>query len=70
MRKTYPILFVLIFIMEAAVAAKPTAPEGLVAEPLSGTSVKLTWTDQADNEDRYELSRSDDGETWNVIAGD
>lgn len=36
---------------------KPAAPTGLAAAALSGTQVRLTWTDNADNEQNYRVER-------------
>jgi len=41
----------------AAPTAIPTAPSNLVAQAVNGTTVKLTWVDNADNEDGYRLYR-------------
>jgi ELWxxDGT repeat protein len=46
----------------------PAAPNGLVAEATSGTEIRLAWTDNADNEDRFLLVRSL-SPTFDVIDG-
>lgn len=33
----------------------PAAPSGLTATPISQTRIDLTWTDNSDNEDRFEI---------------
>ncbi|MBN1669921.1 MAG: fibronectin type III domain-containing protein [Kiritimatiellae bacterium] len=46
-------------------AGLPAAPSGLAATVLSATEVRLTWTDNADNEDLYKVYRSPDpGSGW------
>jgi len=40
---------------------KPAAPTGLVATPLSGTQIRLTWADNSTNEDSFRIDRSADG---------
>jgi titin len=35
----------------------PTAPSSLVAATTTGTSIRLTWTDNADNEEGYQVER-------------
>ncbi len=37
----------------------PVAPSGLAATAVSSSSIALTWTDNADNEDGFELQRAD-----------
>jgi hypothetical protein len=45
--------------------AIPVAPSALTATALSTTDIRLTWTDNADNEWNFKLERSDDGgATW------
>ncbi len=41
----------------SATTAVPTSPSGLTATTLSGTLIQLTWTDNAFNENVYELER-------------
>ncbi len=40
----------------------PVAPSGLAATAVSSSSIALTWTDNADNEDGFELQRADAAE--------
>ncbi len=50
-------------------ALPPAAPSGLVASPFSATSIGLTWLDNADNEDDFEIQYSDNGGAgWNPLA--
>jgi len=42
----------------------PSAPSGLIASPLSGGRIQLTWTDNSANEDQFRIERSIDGSTW------
>ena len=39
----------------------PNAPENLLASPVSNTQIKLTWNDQAANEDSFRIERSTAG---------
>ncbi len=52
----------------ATTVSAPAGPSNLVATPLSGTEIRLTWTDNATNETGYSIERSTDGTTWNAIA--
>jgi uncharacterized protein YkwD/fibronectin type 3 domain-containing protein len=47
----------------------PAAPTGLVATPVSATSILLTWTDRATNETAYKVERSTDGKTFYPVLG-
>jgi len=47
---------------------KPAPPSNLVATALSSTQVRLTWTDNANNENAFKLYRSLDGITFTEIA--
>jgi hypothetical protein len=42
----------------------PTAPSGLGASAVSSTRVDLAWTDNASNEDGFQVERSTDGTTF------
>jgi hypothetical protein len=44
------------------------APTGLVAVGVSGTQIRLAWTDNAANESGYRVERSRDGVNWSVLA--
>ncbi len=46
----------------------PAAPAGLTARTVSASSIALAWTDNADNEQAYEVERSPDGLAWQQIA--
>jgi acid phosphatase type 7 len=46
----------------------PSAPVGLVATAQSRTEILLEWTDGSTNEGGFTLERSDDGETWALVA--
>ncbi|VUD47626.1 Alkaline phosphatase [Thalassocella blandensis] len=45
----------------------PTAPSNLQANTLSKEAIALQWTDNADNETRFNIERSIDGSTWALI---
>jgi titin len=47
---------------------KPNTPTNLVATPLSATQIRLTWTDNAANEDGFKLYRSTDGVNYTQIS--
>lgn len=47
--------------------AVPTAPSGITLTVLSTTSIKAAWTDNANNEDFYNVYRSLDGTTYAVV---
>lgn len=47
--------------------AVPTAPSGFTLTVLSTTSIKLNWTDNATNEDYYQVQRSLDGTTYAIV---
>lgn len=42
----------------------PNAPTDLIVDILSATSVRLTWTDNASNENGFRIQRSTDGSSW------
>jgi predicted phosphodiesterase len=46
----------------------PAAPSNLVATALSSTQVRLTWTDNSNNENAFKLYRSLNGTTFTEIA--
>jgi hypothetical protein len=53
----------------ATTQAAPAAPSGLSAVLASATSIKLSWTDHASNEQGFKLERStDDGLTWPTVT--
>lgn len=46
----------------------PVAPGDLTAEALTSDTVELSWADNSDNEDGFEVGRSNDGgATWSVV---
>ena len=45
----------------------PSTPEGLSGNASPG-QIALSWTDTADNETRYKVQRSDDGNIWSLLA--
>jgi 2',3'-cyclic-nucleotide 2'-phosphodiesterase (5'-nucleotidase family) len=42
----------------------PSAPTNLVATAISSTEIRLTWTDNSNNEKAFKLYRSLDGSTF------
>jgi hypothetical protein len=48
--------------------ATPLGPTNLVAQALTSTSIKLTWTDNATNETGYRIERSLDGSSWTQLV--
>ncbi|CAG0942222.1 endoglucanase [Candidatus Brocadiaceae bacterium] len=46
----------------------PAAPGNLSATVISSTSVELSWTDNADNEDGFKIERSTNGVNFSQIA--
>ena len=52
----------------APATTKPAAPSSLAAVALSGTQIKLTWTDNASNETGFRVYRSLDGVTFAEVA--
>lgn len=52
-----------------AATARPAAPSGTVARPISSSTIGFYWTDNATNAEGFRVERSlDDGASW-VIAG-
>lgn len=53
----------------SATTAAPVAPSGLTASTLSGTLIRLTWTDNASNELNYQVERcaSADCPTFSLV---
>ncbi|OJW22507.1 MAG: hypothetical protein BGO49_00540, partial [Planctomycetales bacterium 71-10] len=49
-------------------ALLPAAPTGLTAVPLSNSEVRLDWTDNSDNETRFDVERSLDGVNFTAYA--
>ena len=52
----------------APATVKPAAPSSLAAVALSATQIKLTWTDNANNETGFRVYRSLDGVTFTEVA--
>jgi hypothetical protein len=46
----------------------PTAPTGLTARVLGGRKVKLSWIDNATNENGFYVQTSTDGVNWTLVA--
>lgn len=46
----------------------PAAPTGLMAERAAPTTIKLTWADNADDEQYYYVERSANGGSWTQAA--
>lgn len=46
----------------------PAAPSNLTATTIAATTIRLTWTDNSNNEDRFEIERAEDGVTFSKIA--
>ena len=46
----------------------PGAPSVLSTSILTGNIVKLTWTDNANNEDQFRIDRSTNGLVWNYLG--
>ena len=48
--------------------AAPAAPSALVATAVSATQINLTWTDNSNNEDTFQVERQDSGLPFQLIA--
>jgi hypothetical protein len=46
----------------------PAAPSVLATSILTPNRIKLTWTDNANNEDQFRIDRSNNGSVWNYLA--
>lgn len=46
----------------------PAAPSNLVATATGSSSIALTWTDNADNEDGFRVERSEDGVNFSEVT--
>lgn len=53
---------------DAAGAVVPTAPSGVTAEQLTDTSITITWTDNSNNEDNFNLYESVNGGAFSKVA--
>ena len=52
----------------ASVTTSIAAPTNLTGSLLGATSVRLTWTDNANNEGNYKVERSPDSVTWTQLG--
>ncbi|MEX0784233.1 MAG: fibronectin type III domain-containing protein [Dehalococcoidia bacterium] len=52
----------------AMTAPAPAAPTDLVATPTGGTTIALSWTDNATNETGYRIERSSNGTSFLALA--
>ncbi len=52
----------------ATTQAAPAAPSNLAATTLSSSQIKLTWTDNSNNEGGFKLERSTDGVSFTLIT--
>jgi titin len=52
----------------AAAPPPPAAPTNLVATPISAAEIRLTWQDNATDEQYYRIERSTDGTTFSEIG--
>jgi fibronectin type 3 domain-containing protein len=48
--------------------APPAAPSNLVATVISGSQINLSWTDNANNEDGYDIEMSTDGVSFSQVG--
>ena len=46
----------------------PTAPSGLAVNTVSANAIALTWSDNSNNEDQFEIQRSPDQAAWVTVA--
>lgn len=53
----------------AAPASPPSSPSGLAASAVSATMIDLSWTDNSNNEDYFQVERSSDGGKTFINAG-
>ena len=49
-------------------ASPPTSPSGLIATAASSSTINLSWTDNANNEDDFKVEYSADGTTFTQLA--
>lgn len=52
---------------DAGPVTVPSAPSGLVADASVPGEVSLAWTDNADNETRYDIERAEIGRSWSTV---
>jgi titin len=55
-------------VASATTFAPPAAPTNLAATPLTSTSIRLTWSDNATTENGFRVERSLDGTTWSQVG--
>jgi hypothetical protein len=48
----------------------PAAPDGLVATPVSTTQIDLSWSDNSDNEETFEIEWSTNGIDFSLLASE
>ncbi|MBI5778803.1 MAG: fibronectin type III domain-containing protein [Planctomycetes bacterium] len=46
----------------------PNGPSALIVTPVDANTIDLEWTDNSNNETLFQIRRSPDGDTYNVIA--
>jgi len=54
--------------VSATPQALPAPPSGLIATAVSRSQIKLTWTDNADNETVFKIERTSNGGSFSQIA--
>jgi hypothetical protein len=52
----------------ATTVGPPTAPSGLTATGISGSAIRLTWTDNSADEDQFQIERKTVGGTFAPVA--
>jgi len=52
----------------SAIDLPPNPPTGLTATAVSSTEIDLTWQDNADNEEGFEVERAADGGGYTIVA--
>ncbi len=62
------VLFADFSLYKTPTAKLPAAPSNLATTSVSGGLIKLSWSDNATNEDQFRIDRSRDGIIWTYIA--